>query len=192
MNSEDSANLLYLSVLLGAVGFYFIVANRQKMGQMIRHAALWGLIFIGLLAGAALWQDIGPRLMSNQVVRSDGALEVPRDASGHYTVFTKVNGKAVEFLVDTGASNVVLSMEDAKKAGVDLDNLSFLGRANTANGAVRTAPVWIDTLELGDFTETRVRAYVTDGDLFGSLLGMDFLQRFEKIEITGDRLILTR
>lgn len=103
-----------------------------------------------------------------------------------------MNGVRTEFLVDTGASNVVLSRADAEAAGIAVDTLAFTGRAQTANGLVRTAPVNIDTLMFGGIQDDDVRAYVTDGDLFGSLLGMDYLSRYESIEISRNRLILTR
>ncbi|MCA0043707.1 TIGR02281 family clan AA aspartic protease [Celeribacter sp. ASW11-22] len=187
----DTARILYLSLLLGAVGFYYIVANRRNMGQMLRHAALWALIFIGGLAAVGLWQDVRPRLAPTQIA-GNGVLTVERDFSGHFSVIAQVNGTPIEFLVDTGASNVVLSTEDAERAGINVDELAFTGRAQTANGTVRTAPVRIDTLSLSGIQDERVKAYVTDGDMFGSLLGMDYLRRYESIEIKQDRLILTR
>ncbi|WP_417250742.1 retropepsin-like aspartic protease family protein [Celeribacter sp.] len=192
MTADDTARILYLSLLLGAIGFYYVIANRRRMGQMLRHAVLWALIFIGVLAAVGLWQDVKPRLAPAQITHGDGVVEVPRDRSGHYVLWANVNGTATEFLVDTGASNVVLSMEDARRAGIDVDSLAFMGQAQTANGTVRTAPVWIDALELGGIRDERVKAYVTDGELFGSLLGMDYLRRYEKIEIARDKLILTR
>lgn len=192
MTADDTARVLYLSLLLGAIAFYYIVSNRKRMGQMVRHAVLWALIFIGVLAAVGLWQDVQPRIAPTQITRGDGVIEVPRDRSGHYVLMVDINGTPTEFLVDTGASNLVLSRADAKRAGVDVDNLAFMGQAQTANGTVRTAPVWIDTLEFGGIRDERVKAYVTDGDLFGSLMGMDYLRRFEKIEIARDRLILTR
>nr|WP_107815217.1 TIGR02281 family clan AA aspartic protease [Celeribacter persicus] len=192
MDQMDTARILYLSLLLGAVGFYYVVANRKRMGQMVRHAVLWALIFIGALAAVGLWQDVRPRLAPAQMSMGDGMVTVDRDHSGHFSVMAEVNGAPVEFLVDTGASNVVLSMEDAKRAGIDVDDLAFTGRAQTANGSVRTAAVRIDTLEIEGITDGRVRAYVTDGELFGSLLGMDYLQRYERIEIRQNKLILTR
>lgn len=192
MTADDTARMLYLTLLVGAIGFYYIVANRKHLGQVVRHAVMWALIFIGVLAAVGLWQDVQPRLAPAQITRGDGVVEVPRDRSGHYVLWAEVNGVTTEFLVDTGASNVVLSAQDAERAGVDMENLTFLGEAQTANGTVRTAPVWIDTLELGGIRDERVKAYVTDGDLFGSLLGMDYLRRFEKIEIARDKLILTR
>ncbi|WP_417257405.1 retropepsin-like aspartic protease family protein [Celeribacter sp.] len=192
MTSDDSARVLYLSLLLGAVGFYYLIANRKRMGQMVRHAVLWALIFIGIIAAVGLWTDVKPRLSPAQINHGNGVVEIPRDRSGHYVVTASVNGAPIEFLVDTGASNVVLSAEDAARVGINVDDLAFVGQAQTANGTVRTAPVRIDTLELGGIQDDRVKAYVTDGELFGSLLGMEYLQRFEKIEISRDRLILTR
>ncbi|WP_417270534.1 retropepsin-like aspartic protease family protein [Celeribacter sp.] len=192
MTSDDSARVLYLSLLLGAVGFYYLIANRKRMGQMVRHAVLWALIFIGIIAAVGLWTDVKPRLAPAQINHGNGVVEIPRDRSGHYVVTASVNGAPIEFLVDTGASNVVLSAEDAARVGINVDDLAFVGQAQTANGTVRTAPVRIDTMELGGIQDDRVKAYVTDGELFGSLLGMEYLQRFEKIEISRDRLILTR
>lgn len=192
LTSDDSLRLLYLSLILGVVGFYFVVSNRQQMGRMVRHAVLWALIFIGLLAGAGLWQDVAPRLAPAQIVRGEGVIEVPRDQGGHYVARAAVNGETVTFLIDTGASNIVLSRADAERAGIDVDNLAFVGRAQTANGMVRTAPVRIDRLEFGGIVDEDVKAYVTDGDLFGSLLGMDYLHRYAKIEIERGKLVLTR
>lgn len=188
----DTGRILYLSLLLGVVGFYYVIANRNRMGQMLRHAVLWVLIFIGALAAVGLWQDVSPRLAPAQISDGNGVITVDRDHSGHFSVIADVNGAPVEFLVDTGASNVVLSLDDAKRAGIDIDNLAYTGRAQTANGMVRTAPVRIEALTLEGITDQRVRAYVTDGELFGSLLGMDYLQRYKSIEIKQNKLVLTR
>ncbi|SFI71247.1 retropepsin-like aspartic protease family protein [Celeribacter neptunius] len=188
----DTGRILYLSLLLGVIGFYYVIANRNRMGQMLRHAVLWLLIFIGALAAVGLWQDVKPRLAPAQISDGNGVITVDRDHSGHFSVTADLNGVPVEFLVDTGASNVVLSLSDAERAGIDIDNLAYTGRAQTANGTVRTAPVRIKALTLEGVTDTGVRAYVTDGELFGSLLGMDYLQRYKSIEIKQNKLVLTR
>lgn len=192
MDNFDTARFLYLAILLGAVGFYTLVSYRRALGQMLRHMILWALIFIGILAGYGLWQDIAPRLAPVQITHGTGVIEIPKDRSGQFVLSAQVNGTPIEFLVDTGASNVVLSHADAQKAGVEIDDLSYTGVAQTANGIVKTSVVSIDTLNVGGVQDDDVRAYVTDGDLFGSLLGMDYLRRFEKIEITREKLILTR
>jgi aspartyl protease family protein len=192
MDDFETGRLLYLIVLLGALIFYALIANRQALGQMIRHLVLWALLFIGVLAGYALWQDLAPRLAPVQITHGNGVIEIPKNRGGHFVLTAQVNGQPIEFLIDTGATTVVLSREDAQKSGISVDNLAFTGFAQTANGAVETAAVNIDTLNVGGVQDDNVRAYVTKGDLFGSLLGMSYLQRFEKIEITREKLILTR
>jgi aspartyl protease family protein len=103
-----------------------------------------------------------------------------------------VNGKPIEFMVDTGATEIVLSKDDAKKLGFDLSKLAFIGTAYTANGPVSSAPVRLESISLGPFHDENVRATVNGGDLFGSLLGMEYLRRFGSIEITRDAMILRR
>jgi aspartyl protease family protein len=93
------------------------------------------------------------------------------------------------FMVDTGASGLVLSLEDAERLGIAPDSLMFLGEANTANGVVRTAQVTLPLIELGPFRNENFRAYVTEGEMEGSLLGMDYLRQF-RMEFTGNRMIL--
>ena len=192
MDNFDTARFFYLAILLCTVLVYTLVSYRRALGQMLRHMILWALIFIGVLAGYGLWQDIAPRLAPMQITHGNGVIEIPKDSSGQFVLIAEVNGTPIEFLVDTGASNVVLSHADAEKAGVKIDELAYTGIANTANGAVKTSAVSIDTLNVGGVQDSDVRAYVTDGDLFGSLLGMDYLHRFEKIEISRQKLTLTR
>ena len=67
-----------------------------------------------------------------------------------------------------------------------------VGRAETANGTVRTANARVDRVALGDITDRNVRVSVNGGEMDGSLLGMTYLSRFEKVEIEGRRLVLTR
>jgi len=181
-------------VLLGsAIAGYFFVSHRHQVGQMARHAALWGLIFIGAIAGFGLWQDIRDDVVPRQsVVSQEGRIEVPRAFDGHYYLVLQVNGTPVQFVVDTGATDVVLSQQDAARAGIALHDLAYTGRANTANGMVRTAHVRLDSLELGPIADRGVLVAVNEGEMDGSLLGMSYLDRFDSLEITGGKLILTR
>lgn len=159
----------------------------------LRNAMVWVLIFGGVMYGAGVWDDVSYRFGSQQARFTDGGrIEVPRGRDGHYSLTLQINGVDVDFLVDTGASQMVLTLQDAARVGLDPEKLAFIGTAFTANGAVRTAPVRLDTVELGGIRDTRVRASVNGGEMSGSLLGMSYLNRFESIEIRGDRLILTR
>ena len=191
MDGDQIARGLYLALLGAAVAGYFLVANRDRLGQVAQYAALWGLIFVGAIAAFGLWSDIRDDVTPRQSY-AGGRVEVPRGPGGHYDVTLEVNGAPVRFVVDTGATDVVLSHDDAERAGVDLDGVIYGGRAMTANGPVQVASVTLDEVRLGEFVDRDVRAAVTDGDLYGSLLGMRYLERFGRITIEGGRLVLER
>ncbi len=193
MSEHDIGRLTYL-VLLGIVLLaYLLIANRSQLGTMLRGAVLWGLIFLGVTVGAMLWQDIRDDVAPTRAVSfGDGRVEVPRDPSGHFFATLQVQGVPVRFIVDTGATDVVLSRADAQRLGLDPDQLVYTGRARTANGVVRTARITLEEVTFGDFTDHDLRAWVNEGELDFSLLGMSYLERFERVEIARDRMTLTR
>ena len=189
MDGETLARVGYLAIILVALGGWVLVEFRQRMGQALRMAMAWGLIFVGVVAGYGLWSDIRRELPPIQAVTQDGRVEVPRAVDGHYYLTLMINDRAVRFMVDTGASGLVLARQDAEALGITADSLIFLGEAFTANGVVRTARITLPRIELGPFVNRDFRAYVTEGEMQGSLLGMDYLGQF-RMEFTGDRLIL--
>lgn len=191
MDGDITARLLYLGILIAAVGSYLLVEFRGRMGQAARQAVAWALIIVGLMAGYGLWTDMRTTLSPHQSVGQDGAITIPRAPDGHYYLELVISGTPVNFLVDTGATNVVLSQRDARRVGIDLDNLAYLGSAQTANGLVRTARITVKDIELGPLRLDRMAAYVNDGEMDDSLLGMDYLGRF-RIEIDRDEMILRR
>ena len=193
MIGEDYARIAYLVLLLAAVGGYFVAENRQTLGKNLRQLLIWGLIFLGALAAVGLWQDIRNDLSPRQnLVQGTGQIVLPRAYDGHFYATLLMNGQPIDFVLDTGASNIVLTKEDALSAGVKMEALRFFGRAMSANGPVRTAPARIARVELLGIQDYGVEVWVNDGEMPGSLLGNDYLQRFEKIEIQRDKMILTR
>ncbi|MGR3758227.1 MAG: retropepsin-like aspartic protease family protein [Tranquillimonas sp.] len=193
MDQFDLPRLLYLGLLGAVIAGYFVVSNRHRMGQMAQQAAIWGLIFLGTIAAVGLWPDIRDSVVPRQsFVAGTGTVEVPRSSDGHYYLTLSVNGTPVDFVVDTGASDLVLSQRDALWVGLDPGRLAYIGEAQTANGRVALAQVVLDSVSLGDMTDTAVRATVNGGDMGTSLLGMSYLRRFGRIEIAGDRLVLER
>ena len=189
MDGDTLARVAYLAVILAALGGWALVEFRQRMGQALRMAMAWGLIFVGIGAGYGLWTDIRQDELPSQMVSAAGAVEVPRAPDGHYYLTLTVNGTPLRFMVDTGASGLVLGNDDAERLGIVMDSLQFLGQAMTANGVVRTAQVTLDEVELGPFRNDGFRAYVTEGEMDISHLGMDYLGQF-RMEFSGDRLIL--
>jgi aspartyl protease family protein len=189
MDGETLARVGYLAIILVALGGWVLVEFRQRMGQALRMGLAWGLIFVGIMAGYGLWSDIRRDVMPIQEVAIDGAVEVPQSGDGHYYLTLMINGTAVPFMVDTGASGMVLSSDAAARLGIEPQSLAFRGQANTANGVVRTARVTLPLVELGPFRNEGFGAYVTEGELGQSLLGMDYLGQF-RMEFADGKLIL--
>jgi aspartyl protease family protein len=190
MNGDDLGRLAYLGLLLASVGGWVIVEFRSRLGEAARMALAWGLIFLGVAAGYGVWKDLRRDIRPEQTALSD-RVEIPRADDGHYYLRLNVNGRDVDFMVDTGATNIVLSPDDAQTIGIDLASLAYLGQAETANGVVRTARVRLENVTLGPFEDSDIPAYVNEAAMQGSLLGMDFLGQFS-IQITGDKMVLTR
>ncbi|WP_204114629.1 retropepsin-like aspartic protease family protein [Shimia biformata] len=192
MNAYDYGRLTYLVLLGAAVVFWFVTNHRQSLGKTMQQALAWGLIFLGVVAAVAMWDDIrGAARPLNAVVSDQGRIEIPRGMDGHYHINVEINGTPIPFIVDTGASDIVLTKRDARRVGLDPDQLPFVGRAMTANGEVRTAPVTLSEVQLGGVVDRNMPARVNGGDMDTSLLGMSYLQRFSQITIAGNRLILT-
>lgn len=191
MLTDTVMNLIYLGLLLAAVCGWMLVEYRNRLGQALRTAMAWGLIFLGLMAGYGLWADLRHDILPRQMVTEAGTLDVPRASDGHYYLTVQINGEAVEFMADTGATNMVLSQQDARRLGIDPESLTYLGQAMTANGTVQTARIRLPQVTLGPFTDLDVAAYVTLGKMDMSLLGMDYLGRF-RIGIEQGRMTLSR
>lgn len=191
MDSETTGRLFYLLLLLAAVSGWILVEYRKRMGEALRTAAAWGLIFIGVMAGYGLWNDLRTDIAPQQMISEAGTIEVPRAEDGHYYLTLQVNGTPVQFMADTGATNMVLSDRDARRVGIDPAELVYLGTAQTANGTVRTARVELPSVTLGPYSDQDFPAWVNQGEMSGSLLGMEYLSLY-RVEIAGDRMILRR
>ena len=189
----DYARLIYLGILVSVLVFWFIFHNRQSMGKTAQMAVAWGLIFLGVIAAFGLWEDISQTVRPKQsALNAQGQVSVPRAPNGHYYLTLNINDQPIEFMIDTGASDVVLTQSDASQIGLNPNSLNYFGRAMTANGEVRTAPVELETVALGDVVDKNVTAWVNQGDQDQSLLGMAYLQRWSHIAIGNNSLILTR
>ena len=192
MSSDQTADAIYLSLLGGALLLSYLLASRINIGKMLQQMGIWVLIFMGAIAVIGMWPEIQRTITPRQSVVDGTTIVLPRARDGHYYLTLDINNVPVEFVVDTGASQVVLTQDDAKRIGLNPSSLSYLGTASTANGTVRTAAVRLDTVSLGAITDTSVRAVVNDGQMFGSLLGMTYLSNFESITIKDGQLILSR
>lgn len=190
MSTDDGAQLLYYVLLLVVIGGAMLFELSGRGGKALRQLALWAVIFAGATFAAQLWVDGG--FSRQQVITGEGRIEIPASRDGHFHLTARVNGTNIRFIVDTGASSIALGPQDARRIGIDTGDLAYVGTAMTANGQVKTAPVTIDELVIGDITDRNVRAWVIDGNLDGSLLGMSYLRTFARVSFENDLLVLER
>lgn len=121
---------------------------------------------------------------------SGGTVSIRKSADGHFWTQSRVNSGSVKFLVDTGASVVALTPEDAKRAGLRPRDLVYDVRINTANGETKGARVTLRNVAVGTVTLREVEAVVIEEGLSTSLLGMSYLGRLQKVEVSQQNLLL--
>lgn len=123
--------------------------------------------------------------------RPTDGVELRADRAGHYAASIEINGRSTEALVDTGATIVLLTYEDAQRAGIFVRDADYTMRSRTANGTAKAAPVTLDRVAIGSIIVRNVEAAVAEpGRLHVNLLGMSFLQKLRSFEIHSGRLLL--
>lgn len=129
----------------------------------------------------------GPR----DPVSSGRSLIVERERDGHFHIDSRINGRFVGVLVDTGASRVILRETDAANAGIRPRQSEYTAVVSTANGKVKAAPTTLDRVELGGISVYDVPALVLPDEVLSTnLLGMSFLSRLRRYEVADGRLVL--
>lgn len=193
MTADDIGRLAYIVLIGVAVSGWLFADLRRNLRGTMRNLLVWCFIFIGVIGAIGLWDDIRSDVAPRQLVLDGGGrIEIPRAFDGHYYVSLRANGSPVDFVVDTGATDIVLTRPDAERLGIDTNSLAFTGRAGTANGEVRTARAALQTLSIGELTDRNVPVVVNEGEMQQSLLGMRYLQRFDRLEISDGKMVLER
>jgi len=174
-------------------------ARPSDIARIFTAAAIWGALLIALTgvyayrfeASDIVGRIAGEFFPSEPQVGRGGEVIVNRRLSGEFAIAGRVNGAHVTFLFDTGASAVVLTAADARRAGVDAGGLGFDVPVATANGSAMAAEVRLDQITIGPIVMRNVPALVARrGALDESLLGMSFLERLKSYTVERDRLIL--
>jgi aspartyl protease family protein len=157
-------------------------------------------IIVPRYASQATVGHAAPALMATQPVAAaqqptpandSRSVVVPRNAQGHFQIEGRVDGRRLDFMVDTGASVIALSEEDAASLGIHPSPHDFTAMVRTANGTVRAAPVELGIVEIEDITVHNVSALVLpEGALSQNLLGMSFLSRLHRWEFADGKLVL--
>ena len=195
-DSQKTLRLIYLCVILAVLTGGLAARLQARPGTVIAQLGTWGVIFAALILiysyrdqFSGLRDRFVAELLPAQGEQTGPAsIAFPLEADGHYHVYGQVDGTAVRFLVDSGASDIVLSPSDARMLGMQPEYLNYTMVAETANGQVRGAPVRIQTLKVGPIVMHDVPATVNEAEMPASLLGMEFLRRLKSWGVQNGRL----
>lgn len=132
-----------------------------------------------------------PKQQQPQQSATYRTVTVRGDRLGHFQVEGSVDGRRLDFMVDTGASLVALRERDANKLGIFPGPRDYTARTSTANGVIAVAPVRLSSLEINGIRVYDVGAVVVpDKSLNVNLLGMSFLSRVRRFEMANGRLVM--
>ena len=194
-----SEQLIYLAFLLIIVIIWGFRGRELRMKPIAIAGVAWLSAISALVVAYSYREDVravydrfrGEVSPTLAVARAEGEVELRKAWDGHFRAVTEVNGAKVGMLIDTGASIVLLSYEDAEAAGLDPANLAYRQPVVTANGRAHVAPITLDYVAVGNVGLQSVKAAVAEkGKLHSSLLGMSFLGRLEETSFRRDVLVL--
>jgi aspartyl protease family protein len=190
-------NLAYGLALVAILFASLALTPRLRAKETVKAAFTWLAVFLALLTFYR-YQD-GFRQLGREMIfaidpaepKSQGGTEQIRaSVGGHFVVTAEVEGKRVRFLVDTGATSVVLTRDDARRIGIKVDDLDYITPVATANGMTTVAPVRLNKIRIGSIEVKNVSAAVAHDGLEGSLLGMTYLHRLKSFKFSGQELVL--
>lgn len=165
--------MFQVAVLIGAsIGGTYYLANNTGMEDAVIEV-----------------EETQPR--QKAALTQGSVVSIPR-SNGQFFAQGRVNSGSVRFLVDTGASTVALTLEDARKSGINVNALVYNRQVDTANGRTTAAEVMLKDVRIGGVRVTNVRALVLSEGLHISLLGMTYLGELQKVEVMPNQLILRR
>jgi len=202
VSSHENSNfqIIKLVALLALVASGLIFVRRIKLGEVVRNLSIWTGIVAVLVIGYTyrielieVFNRVGGEFIPGYAITTEqNSLVITASADGHYYVYGKANGKRIRFMIDTGASNITLSPEDASRIGINLATLKFTQRYQTANGIGLGAPYQLKKLTIGSLDFTDIGISVNKSALGFSLLGMSFLERLQSFEFSDGKLFLNR
>lgn len=176
--------------------FWLAFSKKSNLKIMLKNIATWLFISVIVLTGYSYQYDLkrygktilGHMIPSMGVRHEDGSVTFYASQNGHFMIGAKVNESPIKFLLDTGASKVTLTAQDAQKIGIDVQQLSFDIVINTANGITHVAPLRLQKIQIGDLILRDVEAFVSNQGLDTSLLGMSFLSKLKRYEVESNAI----
>lgn len=197
--TDEMARVAYFALLFLVVVCSSALPRIDREHNAFSVGVVWAGAVAALVAGYQYRDDLraefemrlGAQGRIAALARAPGEVELRRTWDGHFRAPVDSVGGSTMFLIDTGASLVLIPWEDAQAMGVDMHSLDFTMPVQTANGESLVAPVRMPEMRIGNLSVPDVRAAVAPpGALHGGLLGMSFLNRLSEVTFRGDRVIL--
>lgn len=199
VSDQDQPYLIRGLVVLAFLSTGIIFARQIKLSELARNIALWAVIGAVLVLGYTYRDElrfVGARVRT-EFLPSDPVgdmqartLTLTADSGGNFYAYGTASGTRIRFVIDTGATDIVLSPADARRLGIDLATLHYVSGFETANGVGSGAPYTLNDLSVGPIQFWNVPVSINRTDMHASLLGMSFLRRLKSFEFTGRRLYL--
>jgi aspartyl protease family protein len=197
-SNQNKISILTAMILLSVI-FSNLFVSKEGIIMTLKRVGGWIFITLLVLTGYSYQleiKDYSNRLAANVIPgyaqgNGDGSVSFYAGQNGHFEITGLLNDIGrIRFLFDTGATTVALTIEDAKKIGINTDVLKYNVPLNTANGISWAARVNIDKIKVGPIVIHNVEGTVSRGGLDSSLLGMSFLRKLKKFVIKGNTLTL--
>jgi aspartyl protease family protein len=203
LSGAAMTGLMAKLALVVIIGASLASLFRQRFADTLEFALMWVVIALIGAVGytyrgelSAIGQRVFAEVTGREAPLVTGSLrgptvEIAKGRAGDFPLTMKVNNADIGMVLDTGASQVVLTHEAARAAGLPMVLLDFDVPVDTANGRTRAAAVVLDRIQIGGIVERKVPALIAQpGQLKISLLGMTFLSRLESWEVRDGRVIL--
>lgn len=199
MQDGDLQQIVYLIILISAMVIGISSRREMTLKKIFKYLLVWSLVAFGAIVLYAYrfeFGDFKTRISgeinpSSAQLNQQGQLVINISDDSHFYVKLLINKVPVLFMIDTGASDIMISIKDANKIGINTNNLIFNRPYQTANGRSFGASVKLKEIEIAGIKFKDINASVNEGDMGVALLGMSFLRRFSKYEFFQDRLVLT-
>ena len=195
MNSDDSMRLFYALLLLVIVALS-LISHRMPIKQTVKFALIWvGIFAFGILIfsfrneGAALWHRVSTAFSPEKPRVSSQDVRVDLGEDGHFRIEAMVNGRAVNFLIDTGATNSMMSRSIASAAGVEISDMGFGVIVETANGMTTMRRARAQTISIGPIKRDDQPLWISEEQEL-NVLGMSFLTSLSSWRVEGKTMIL--
>ena len=195
---ESIISVLQTVVILVIVGLG-LLHRKINIMRFAKEVIIWLGILLFFISGYSYQYELS--IFANRVLGNifpslgrtnpDGSVTFYANEAGHFSVSAKINGVTVNFLLDTGATNVVLSPIDARRIGIDTKSLQYTIPTSTANGISYAAAYNFSLIKVGAIKVYNVEGSISSGGLDTSLLGMSFLGKLRSFKVSNGSITLS-